>query len=263
MNILEQIVACKKTEVEERLSSIKKEWLYNDTEFNSTSSRVPLNFYAALQRESLSIIAEVKKASPSKGVLREQFNALEIAQQYEEYGAHCLSVLTDEIFFQGNATYLTEIKKNTRIPILRKDFIIDPRQIRESYQMGADAILLIVAILSKDTLSKFKEIAESFGLSCLVEVHSQKELEIALELKCNLIGINNRNLKTFETNLQNSLYLKKQIPESTVVISESGIQTKQDCELLWEHGFNAVLVGETLIRKNHPGKAIHELLGKL
>ena len=216
----------------------------------------------ALNKNYLSIIAEVKKASPSKGVIREDFQPLEVAKLYDQNGADCISVLTESKYFQGCNDYLTKIKAAVDIPVLRKDFIIDERQIRESYDIGADAILLIVSILTQAQLLDFQRLARDLGLTCLVEVHSESELKIALECGCSLIGINNRNLKTFETNIQHSLNLKSQIPDEVLCISESGIRSTEDCNLLFNNGFKAVLVGETLMRKENPGLAIPELLGR-
>lgn len=259
MSILEQILADKKNEVQETI--------YQNPNFplekNNQDSRTPIGFSKALQRDGLSIIAEVKKASPSKGLIREDFEPITIAKQYVDYGANCISVLTDEKYFQGHADFLKAIRPVAPdTPLLRKDFIVDERQIRESYDMGADAILLIVAALGKKELLHFSTIAESFGMDCLVEVHTEKELDIALSCNFKLIGINNRNLKTFETDLSQSIKLKRKYPESVVSVSESGIQNEQDCIYLQENGFDAVLVGETLMRQPHPGKAIHDLLGK-
>lgn len=258
MTILDQILADKKKEVEQRL--------YNQTSFElakaTRDTRVPLGFKKALTANGLSIIAEVKKASPSKGLIRDDFDPGLIASQYAKYGANCISVLTDEKYFQGHADFLKEVRKNApKTPILRKDFIVDERQIREAYDMGADAILLIVAALNKEELLHFAALAKSFELDCLVEVHTEKELETALSCDFDLIGVNNRNLKTFETDLSHSVRLKTNFPAGVLAVSESGIRTEQDCLYLQKNGFDAILVGETLMRQPHPGKAIHDLLG--
>jgi len=258
MNILDQIVADKRIEIEQSLKHLTN----FDVKRKASDTRFPLDFKKALNKDYLSIIAEVKKASPSKGVIREDFQALKIAKLYDQNGADCISVLTESKYFQGCSDYLTEIKASVGIPVLRKDFIIDERQIRESYDIGADAILLIVAILTQAQLLDFQKLAQHLGLSCLVEVHSESELKIALECGCSLIGINNRNLMTFETDIQHSLNLKAQIPDDVLCVSESGIQTIEDCNLLFKSGFKAVLVGETLMRKENPGLAIPELLGR-
>ncbi len=256
MNILEQIVQDKKAEVSQKLGYIEENLLWK----NDSDIRVPLDFKAGLQDNRLSIVAEVKKASPSKGIIREDFNPVWIARSYEAHGAACISVLTEEKYFQGHPDFLKEIRTTVGIPLLRKDFVTDERQIRESYNLGADAILLIVAVLTDNQLSHFSKIARGFGLSCLVEVHTENELETALDNNCDLIGINNRNLTTFKTDLKHSIKIRKRIPPGIVCISESGIHTADDCKLLRDHGFDAVLVGETLMRQPDPGTMIPALL---
>jgi indole-3-glycerol phosphate synthase len=258
MSILDQIVKDKKKEIECRLTHIPEKECYK----SGTDTRVPLDFRAALQSQSLAVIAEVKKASPSKGIIREDFDPLEIAYSYARSGANCLSVLTEETYFQGSPEYLKRIRQEVSIPILRKDFIVDERQVRESYDLGADAILLIMSILSDQQLSELKKLAESFGLTTLVEVHTEQELSRALALECTLIGINNRNLETFVTDISYSIALRKQIPASVTCVSESGIKTAADCKMLEDNGFDAVLVGEILMRQPDPGKHIAILLGK-
>jgi indole-3-glycerol phosphate synthase len=194
--------------------------------------------------EKINVIAEVKKASPSKGVIVENFNPVKIAAAYTEKGAAALSVLTDEQFFQGRKEYINEIKKVSKLPILRKDFIIDELQIFESRAIGADAILLIAAVLTKDQLDTFMEIAASLGLACLVEVHNKEELAKVLQTKANIIGINNRNLKDFSVDLNTTLSLLKNIPEGKIIVGESGYFTKEDIPA----GVNAVLIGEGLTK---------------
>lgn len=257
MNILEKIVRDKKEEIAARLGSMGSGRLIR----SSTDLRAPKDFRAALQGDSLSVIAEVKKASPSKGVIRPDFDPLEIAKSYARAGADCLSVLTEEKYFQGKPEYLINIRQEVDIPILRKDFIVDARQVRESYDMGADAILLIVSILTDELMSELISMASDFGLTVLVEVHSEAELSRALALNCPLIGINNRNLSTFKTDVQHSVDLKKQLPSETTCVSESGIKSADDCRLLRENGFDAILVGETLMRQPDPGSYISTLLG--
>ncbi|MCP4751786.1 MAG: indole-3-glycerol phosphate synthase TrpC [Proteobacteria bacterium] len=256
MNILEKIVNDKKIEVSKNLGHIDEPSL----EKKSADTRTPLDFKAALRRKGLSIISEVKKASPSKGLIREDFDPLEIARSYEKHGTDCISVLTEEKYFQGHPDFLSTIKKYSGVPLLRKDFIVDKRQIRESYDLGADAVLLIVGVLSKEHLLRYQQLAKEFGLTCLVEVHTLQELEDALACDCDPIGINNRNLTTFKTDIRHSIEIKKQIPSSVTCVSESGIDTAEDCRLLSEHGFDAILVGETLMRKPDPGSYIPELL---
>lgn len=257
-NILEKIVEDKKREVEKRLGHITSSRLQR----LAVDNRTPLDFRESLRGKGLSVIAEVKKASPSKGVIRPDFEPLDIAMSYREGGASCLSVLTEEKYFQGKPEYLSAIRKAVDIPILRKDFIIDNRQIRESYDLGADAILLIVAILTDEQLSVMLQLSADFQLTVLVEIHTEKELSRALGYNCPLIGINNRNLTTFETDIQHSIDLRRLIPQSTTCVSESGIKDAQHCDLLQKNGFDAILVGETLMRQPDPGAYIASLLGK-
>lgn len=255
-NILQVIIDDKKREVDALLSDITESDLYP----SQPDQRIPLDFKRSLVGKPLAIIAEVKKASPSKGLIRQDFDPIAIASAYQTAGADCISVLTEKKHFQGDPKFLVEIKQNVNCPLLRKDFIVDPRQIRESYEMGADAILLIVAVLSVQELSRFYGLAKGFGLTCLVEVHTEEELELALSLPISLIGINNRNLTTFVTDIAVSLALKKRIPESIITVSESGISSAEDCLKLKEVGFNAVLVGETLMRQPDPGSALIKLM---
>lgn len=220
------------------------------------------NFYKALKAPGISVIAEVKKASPSKGLIRPDFQPAAIAKAYEANGAACISCLTEEDFFLGSSQYLKEIRKVSALPILRKDFIFDPYQIYEARAIGADAILLIVAMLSKDMLSLLKGVAHSLGLHCLVEVHNEAELESALTIGANIIGINNRDLKTFEVSLDISKALAGEIPADVIRISESGITSPADVTTLSEYGMDGILVGEMLMRQPDPGKALRSLLGK-
>ncbi len=256
MNILEKIIKDKKDEVSQKLGDISKDRLKKGI----NDQRVPFDFRKAIKKPGLSIISEIKKASPSKGMIRADFHPLLFALSYEKNGADCISVLTEERYFKGHPDFLVEIKKQSGIPILRKDFIVDKRQIRESYDLGADAILLIVSALSEEQIKEYIQLADDFGLTCLVEVHALEELEIALKCECDLIGVNNRNLVTFKTDIQHSINIRKQIPEQVICVSESGIHSPEDCQLLSNHGFDAILVGETLMRKPDPGAAIPELL---
>ncbi|UOE92335.1 indole-3-glycerol phosphate synthase TrpC [Alkalihalobacillus sp. LMS39] len=210
----------------------------------------------------LALIAEVKKASPSKGIIKENFQPIEIAKGYERGGADAISVLTDVQYFQGHRDYLTAIKQNVTLPILRKDFIISELQIEESVLIGADAILLIAAVFEPKRLKELYDLAYSYGLECLVEVHSQKELEEMLALFTpQMIGVNNRNLKTFETSLQQTEDISQYIPKESLFISESGIHTFADTERVKRAGANGVLVGESLMRAKTPEHGIVELLG--
>lgn len=258
MSILDDILRDKQVEVDQTLSHITT----SDLLPGDTDVRVPKDFKKALQADGLSIIAEVKKASPSKGLIRPDFKPVEIARSYDRNGANCMSILTEKKYFQGHPDFLKAIVREVTIPVLRKDFVVDERQIRDSYDLGADAILLIVAALSKQQLADYYAIAKAFKLSVLVETHSEEEMQTALDIKADLIGINNRNLKTFETSLENSILLRQQIPEDVTCVSESGIHTTDDCNLLLKNGFDAILVGESLMRKEDPGLAIRELLGR-
>jgi len=206
-----------------------------------------------------SVIAEIKKASPSKGVIREKFNPVDIARSYEEYGASCLSILTDEQYFQGDLKYLNLVKQEVGLPILRKDFIVDPYQIYESKINGADCILLIAAILSDQQLVEYEKIAHDLGMAVLVEAHDAKELDSSLQLQTELIGINNRNLKTFDVTLDTTLDLKNKIGKDKIVVTESGIFTKSDVELMNKNDVHTFLIGESFMRHENPGEALNKL----
>ncbi|GAB4123054.1 MAG: indole-3-glycerol phosphate synthase TrpC [Sideroxydans sp.] len=199
------------------------------------------------------VIAEIKKASPSKGVIREDFHPAEIAVSYAQHGAACLSVLTDEQFFQGSAEYLKQARAACDLPVLRKDFIVSEYQIYQARAMGADAILLIASALTLGQMKSFEALAHQLGMAVLVEVHDGKELEVALQLKTPLIGINNRNLRTFEVSLQTTLDLLEHIPQDRIVVTESGIFTAQDVRRMRDHGVHAFLVGEAFMRAPDPG----------
>jgi len=205
------------------------------------------------------VIAEIKKASPSKGVIRESFQPTEIANAYAAHGAACLSVLTDVQYFQGSYDYLRQARAACTLPVLRKDFIVDPYQIIHSRALGADCILLIVAALSPTQLKEFEAVASELGMDVLVEIHGRDELETALELDTPLLGINNRNLRTFETSLQNTLDLLPDIPEGKRVVTESGILTPDNVKLMRDNGVQAFLVGEAFMRAEDPGVALQEL----
>lgn len=217
------------------------------------------------RRGSVALIAEVKKASPSAGVIRPDFDPVAIAKQYEAAGASCLSVLTDEQFFQGKLEYLKQIRAAVKLPLLRKDFIIDARQIMEAVEWGADAILLIVAILSDAQLQRFHELATEAGLAALVEVHDEEELERALAIDARLIGVNNRNLKNFKVDLATTETLSAKViaargMDDVVLVAESGIHTRADVDRLARAGASAILVGESLMRGDIATKAA-ELIG--
>ena len=207
------------------------------------------------------VIAEVKKASPSKGILRENFNPAEIAASYAAHGAACLSVLTDVQFFQGSHDNLRMARAACPLPVLRKDFIIDPYQIISARAMGADCVLFIVAALDAAQLRDFEDVAMGLGMDVLVEVHGPNELDIALSLKTPLLGINNRNLRTFETKLSNTLDLLPRIPAGKRVVTESGILAPEDVKLMRDNGVNAFLVGEAFMRAPEPGVELARMMG--
>ena len=209
----------------------------------------------------IKFIAEVKKASPSAGVIREDFNYINIASEYEAGGASAISVLTDKEFFKGDIKYLSEIKDAVSLPVLRKDFIIDPYQIYEARTAGADLVLLIARILTKEQIEIFLSLSHKLGMECLVEVHDNEELEKVLETEAAIIGINNRNLDTFETNLETTLQLCHRVPEGKIIVSESGIKTRADVLILEEAGIDAILIGETLMRSRDISQKIKELFG--
>ena len=205
------------------------------------------------------IISEIKKASPSKGVIRKNFNPAEIARDYAEHGATCLSVLTDKPYFQGHDDYLGAARAACSLPAVRKDFIIDPYQVYESRVIGADAILLIVAALDDRRMQDLTRLAQSLDLDVLVEVHNQNELDRALALPCRLLGINNRNLRTFKTSLDTTLDLLPGIPADRIVVTESGILHPKDVALMRSHHVNAFLVGEAFMRAQSPGEKLQQL----
>lgn len=219
------------------------------------------DFIAALRAKNTpAIIAELKRASPSKGLIRENFDVAEIAKIYAQHGAACLSVLTDITFFQGHPDYLAQAKIQCNVPVLRKDFIIDSYQIYESLTLGADCILLIVALLDNVQLADFCQLAHELGMAVLVESHNRNELERALRLPTPLIGINNRSLHTFDTEIQLSIQLKQYIPEDRIIITESGITSHTDIILMQSHGINTFLIGECLMRAKNIGEALNQLI---
>lgn len=205
------------------------------------------------------VIAEIKKASPSKGILRQDFFPAEIAQSYEAGGAACLSVLTDEDFFEGSDAYLVEARAACSLPVIRKDFIIDPYQVYEARAMGADCILLIVACLEEVKLRELNDLAHQLGMDVLIEVHDRAELQRALKVNNRLVGINNRNLRTFDVTLQTTLDLLDSIPSDRIIVTESGIHTKADVKLMRDNQVKAFLVGETFMRAENPGQKLAEL----
>ncbi len=254
-DILDRIIAVKREEIAAALRSTPLEALKLEA-----SARPHRDFVGALRAKHAAghpaVIAEVKKASPSKGVLREHFVPADIARAYAAHGAVCLSVLTDEQFFQGSARYLEEARAACDLPVLRKDFIVDPYQILEARAMGADAILLIAAALDTPTMQDLEAYAHSLGLAVLVEVHDRAELTEALTLKTPLLGINNRNLRTFETTIDTTLGMLDMIPADRIVVTESGILARADVERMLAAQVRTFLVGEAFMRAEQPGEEL-------
>ncbi len=259
-NILEEIYQHKLVEVRNR----KKELSVQEICAQTKCLEKPKDFFGALKnkdfRSEIGLICEIKKASPSHGLIREDFNHIQIAQDYKTGGAACLSILTDEKYFQGSTKYLQEVRAISDLPILRKDFIVDTYQIYEAKMLGADCILLIVAMLDDAKLQELEKCALDAGLSVLIEVHNEEELQRASRLKSKLIGINNRDLKTLKVDLQTSLFLCEQVPDDYVLISESGIKDALDIALLREAGINCFLIGEHFMRQKNIVKAVQEIL---
>ena len=213
-----------------------------------------------VSKKETAIIAEIKKASPSKGLIREDFEPIKISKEYEEGGATCLSILTDEPFFQGKLEYLDSVRSSCELPILRKDFMIDLYQIYETKAYGGDCILLIVAALDIIQLKDFSQLARELNLDILIEAHSEEELNEALSINSKLIGINNRDLTTFEVDKNLAIKLARQIPKDVIVVSESGISSREDILSSKEQGIHSFLIGESFMRKPNPGKALKDIL---
>jgi indole-3-glycerol phosphate synthase len=260
-DILSQIVAVKREEIAAAQQRVSLQAIRADAE----SRVLTRDFEGALRRKiaagGSAVIAEIKKASPSKGLLRADFIPADIAQSYAEAGAACLSVLTDRQFFQGQNDFLKQARASCDLPVLRKDFMVDPYQIYESRAVGADCVLLIAACLEDAQMAELEAIARSLDMAVLVEVHDAAELERALKLRTPLLGINNRNLRTFEVTLQTTLDLLQRVPGDRLVITESGIQSKDDVRKMREAGVHAFLVGEAFMRADDPGSALAELFG--
>jgi len=254
--ILERIVEAKRKEV----ASLKRVRPLPMLEEVLRNLPLPRDFRRAIRNLPCSIIAEVKRRSPSKGRIRADFNPFKIAALYQENGAAAISVLTDEEFFGGNRTYLSGIREIVDLPLLRKDFIIDPYQIYETRVLGGDALLLIAYLLGEEQLREFVRLTKALSLSPLVEVHTLEELEKALAAGAEIIGINNRNLRTFSTDLGISLDLIPSIPDNRIVVSESGINTREDIETLMKAGIHSFLIGEALMRAEDIGGKLRELL---
>lgn len=252
-DILKKILETKQQEIAAAVATTPLTDLRRAAETATASRDFITAIRARVDKNRPAVIAEIKKASPSKGVIRADFRPSEIAASYEKGGAACLSVLTDRQYFQGSPEYLQQARTACNLPVLRKDFMVDPYQIYEARAMGADCILLIVAALELSQMQELEIIAHELGMAVLVESHDGDELDLALQLKTPLIGINNRNLRTFEVSLDVTLGLLSQIPQDRIVITESGIFTADDVALMQDHGVNTFLVGEAFMRQPDPG----------
>ncbi len=258
-----------KTKLQEIINYKKEEFNYRRNQINNfeLQSKIdqqekPRKFTAKLNTpNTLNLIAEIKKASPSKGLIRKDFNPIELAKCYQNGGASCLSVLTDEKYFQGNNKYIDIIKKEIDLPILRKDFMVDPWQIKESRSLGADCILLIMAALNLEDAILLEKEAIDLGMDVLIETHTHEEIKMANKLKSQLVGINNRNLKTMEVDIYNTLKLKKFIDTDKIIVAESGLKTHSDLQILKENGITNFLIGESLMKEKNLTLATKTILG--
>jgi len=261
--ILKKIIARKHEEVAERSAKVSIDDLKAQIEAQKGGDTDPRGFVASMEKAlsegRSAVIAEAKKASPSKGLLRDPFVPAEIAASYEQGGASCLSVLTDADYFQGSEEYLQQARAACALPVIRKDFIVDPYQVYEARAIGADCILLIVAALEDQQMAELNDLAQALGMDVLIEVHGKDELERMLPLGNRLVGINNRNLHTFEVTLENTYELLDLIPEDRIVVTESGIHSGDDVAAMRQHNVNSFLVGEAFMRAEEPGSKLQEL----
>ncbi|MBA1446696.1 MAG: indole-3-glycerol phosphate synthase TrpC [Chromatiales bacterium] len=258
-DILKKIVLRKQEEIAERSARISLQALRSKLDAAEPCRGFADAIAARIATGGAGVIAEIKRASPSKGLLREDFRPAEIARSYAEGGAACLSVLTDIDFFQGSDEYLKQARSACDLPVIRKDFFIDPYQVYEARAMGADCILLIVACLEDGQMRGLNDLAHELGMDVLIEVHDEPELERALKVENRLIGINNRNLRTFEVSLDTSLRMLERIPDDRILVTESGIHTRDDVALMRSNGVDAFLVGEAFMRADDPGEKLAEL----
>ena len=257
--ILDEIAA----KTKERIEARKREYPMAEIRAaaKSMDSNTGFPFEKALAKPGMSFICEVKKASPSKGVIAEHFPYVEIGREYENAGADAMSILTEPFYFQGSNDYLTAIRREVSIPLLRKDFTVDEYMLYEAKEIGADAVLLICAILSQTQLEEYAGIARELGLSALVEAHDEQEIQMALKAGAGIIGVNNRNLKDFTVDISNSIRLRELVPGDILFVSESGMKTRADIARLEENGTNAVLIGETFMRSDDKAGMLRELRG--
>jgi indole-3-glycerol phosphate synthase len=261
-SILQKIVDHKRTEIVAAKSKVSLDTVKAAAE----NAAPPLDFVAALQQRraagSIGLIAEVKKASPSKGIIRADFDPVAIAETYAKHGAACISVLTDENFFQGHLDFLRQIRTAVNVPLLRKDFVLDVYQVYEARAAGADAVLLIAECLEGEVLQELHQSIESLGMTALVELYDADNIEKVMACNPKLVGVNNRDLNTFEVDLGHSVRVKEQLPDAVTFVSESGIFTNDDVVMLKENGVDAMLVGESLMRSEDIGAAVETLLGE-
>jgi len=258
-DILVKILQTKQEEIAERSAKKDISALLDDIASASPVRPFVASIQNSIANNKPAIIAEIKRASPSKGLIREDFDPVFIAKSYEAGGASCISVLTDKQYFQGGENYLMAAREACSLPVIRKDFIIDPYQVYEARAINADCILLIVSALSDIQMSELYSLAKELNMDVLIEVHDAEELDRALQLKPALIGINNRNLRTFETSLNTTISLLHKIPDAHIVVTESGIHAKEDIQLMQNNSVNAFLVGEAFMRANNPGDELHKL----
>lgn len=257
--VLRRIVARKREEIKARRAGKSEQALLQDARAAQPIRPFSAALDARLSKQQPAVIAEVKKASPSKGVIREDFDPIMIAREYEAAGAACMSVLTDRDFFQGHEDYLISAREACSLPVIRKDFIVDTYQVAEARAINADCILLIVACLEDALMQELAQSAQELGMDVLVEVHDEQELERAMQLPTRLVGINNRDLHTFETSLDTTYRLANEIPSDRIIVTESGIHTQNDVKTMQGHGINCFLVGEAFMRHSSPGEALKSL----
>lgn len=260
--ILDELAQATRKRVEEQKKKVPFEKVKKRAiDYAQREAEKTFPFEKAIREGDISFICEVKKASPSKGIIAEDFDYLQIAQDYEKAGASCISVLTEPSYFKGSDRYLLEINELVRIPTIRKDFIIDEYMIYEAKLLGASCVLLIAALLDTETIRKYKAICDELGLSALVEAHDEKEVQSAIEAGARMIGVNNRNLKDFTVDISNSTRLRSLVPEEILFVAESGIKTAEDIDVLRKAGVNGVLIGETLMRSEKKKEMLDELRG--
>lgn len=259
MHILDQILETKRQELKAAKAELSEAALSAQLNYLPPIRDFVGALRARANQQQSAVIAEVKKASPSKGIIREDFHPVTIANDYDQYGATCLSVLTDQQYFKGEDDFLVAVRETVELPLLRKDFMIDPYQILQSRVLGGDCVLLIAAALDDALMADCYEAARDLGLHVLVEVHNHAELERAMRLELDLVGINNRDLRTFDTSLNTTIELAREIPESVMIVTESGIKTKDDIALMHAHNIYAFLVGETFMRAEKPGPTMNAL----